>query len=357
MNSILVSLVYAARDDDEDETYLEKYIGSLTTELLDGFNPLTYIPFVKDIWSIAQGYDVERSDMSVISKLWESIESLFNEDKSGLDKVLEVAGSISSLFGIPLKNIIRDAKGMYNLTKTILSGVPTTEAGIGYAVEDAFKSSIPLWDRLHESDSKTDKLYDAIMSGDQNQINRVKATYKTEQKLETALKTALRENDSRIKRAAQARLDGNILEYARIAKEIIAEGHFSQDIVVAAINAEISAIKKAQLDPTESTDDKDEVTSIYKADDFNVAFNNGDKALALSIIDDLVKTKVANGMDETKAKSSLRSSMTSYWKPLYLEAAKSGNKAEMQRIKQILYYSGLYGSAADVVKAVKGWTK
>ena len=357
LNSILVSLVYAARDDDEDETYLEKYIGSLTTELLDGFNPLTYIPFVKDIWSIAQGYDVERSDMSVISKLWESIESLFNEDKSGLDKVLEVAGSISSLFGIPLKNIIRDAKGMYNLTKTILSGVPTTEAGIGYAVEDAFKSSIPLWDRLHESDSKTDKLYDAIMSGDQNQINRVKATYKSEQKLETALKTALRENDSRIKRAAQARLDGNILEYARIAKEIIAEGHFSQDTVVGAINAEMNAIKKAQLDPTESTDDKDEVTSIYKADDINVAFNNGDKALALSIIDDLVKTKVANGMDETKAKSSLRSSMTSYWKPLYLEAAKSGNKAEMQRIKQILFYSGLYGSAADVVKAVKGWTK
>ena len=357
LNSILVSLVYAARDDDEDETYLEKYIGSLTSELLDGFNPLTYIPFVKDIWSIAQGYDVERSDMSVISKLWESIESLFNEDKSGLDKVLEVAGSISSLFGIPLKNIIRDAKGMYSLTKTILSGVPTTEAGIGYAVEDAFKSSIPLWDRLHESDSKTDKLYDAIMSGDQNQINRVKATYKSEQKLETALKTALRENDSRIKRAAQARLDGNILEYARIAKEIIAEGHFSQDTVVGAINAEISAIKKAQLDPTESTDDKDEVTSIYKADDINVAFNNGDKALALSIIDDLVKTKVANGMDETKAKSSLRSSMTSYWKPLYLEAAKSGNKAEMQRIKQILFYSGLYGSAADVVKAVKGWTK
>ena len=357
LNSILVSLVYAARDDDEDETYLEKYIGSLTTELLDGFNPLTYIPFVKDIWSIAQGYDVERSDMSVISKLWESIESLFNEDKSGLDKVLEVTGSIASLFGIPLKNIIRDAKGMYSLTKTILSGVPTTEAGIGYAVEDAFKSSIPLWDRLHESDSKTDKLYDAIMSGDQNQINRVKATYKSEQKLETALKTALRENDSRIKRAAQARLDGNILEYARIAKEIIAEGHFSQDTVVGAINAEISAIKKAQLDPTESTDDKDEVTSIYKADDINVAFNNGDKALALSIIDDLVKTKVANGMDETKAKSSLRSSMTSYWKPLYLEAAKSGNKAEMQRIKQILFYSGLYGSAADVVKAVKGWTK
>ena len=357
LNAILVSLVYAARDDDEDETYTEKYIGSVTSELLDGFNPLTYIPFVKDIWSIAQGYDVERSDMSVVSKLWESIESLFNENKSGLDKVLEVAGSVSSLFGIPLKNIIRDAKGMYNLTNTILSGMPTTGAGIKDAIEDSFKSSIPLWDRLHESDSKSDKLYDAIMSGDQNQIDRAKAKYKSEQALETALKTALRENDSRINEAAQARLDGNISEYTRIAREIIAEGHFSQDTVVAAINAETNAIKKAQSEPTESTDDKDEATSIYKADDINAAFDNGDKALALSIIDELVEMKVANGMDEAKAKSSLRSSMTSYWKPLYIAASESGNTSEMQRIKQILYYSGLYGSAADVVKAVKNWTK
>lgn len=357
LNSILVALVYAARDDDEDETYLEKYIGSLTSELLDGFNPLTYIPFVKDIWSIAQGYDVERSDMSVVSNLWESIEGLFDENTSGLEKVTDTAGAIASLFGIPLKNILRDAKGMYNLTQTILSDTPTTGAGIGEAIEDAFKSSIPLWDRLHESDSKADRLYKAIMSGDQDHIDRVKATYKSEQAYETALKSALRENDSRIHEAAQARLDGNISEYTRIAREIIAEGHFSQDIVVAAINSEMSAIKKGESIQTESTDSKDEATSIYRADDINIAFDNGDTSLALSIIDELVEMKMANGMDEKKAKSSLRSSMTSYWKPLYKQAYASGNTAEMQRIKQILYKSGLYGSATEVIKDVNSWLK
>jgi hypothetical protein len=357
LNSILVALVYAARDDDEDETYLEKYIGSLTSELLDGFNPLTYIPFVKDIWSIAQGYDVERSDMSVVSNLWESIEGLFDENTSGLEKVTDTAGAIASLFGIPLKNILRDAKGMYNLTQTILSDTPTTGAGIGEAIEDAFKSSIPLWDRLHESDSKADRLYKAIMSGDQDHIDRVKATYKSEQAYETALKSALRANDSRIHEAAQARLDGNISEYTRIAREIIAEGHFSQDTVVAAINSEMSAIKKGESTQTESTDSKDEATSIYRADDINVAFDNGDTSLALSIIDELIEMKMANGMDEKKAKSSIRSSMTSYWKPLYKQAYASGNTAEMQRIKQILYKSGLYGSATEVIKDVNSWLK
>ena len=357
LNSILVALVYAARDDDEDETYTEKYVGSLTTELLDGFNPLTYIPFVKDAWSIAQGYDVERSDMSVVSNLWESIEGLFNEDKSGWEKVADATGAVSSLFGIPLKNLIRDAKGMYNLTETLLSGTPTTGAGLSDAIGDAFTSSIPLWDRLNESDSKTDKLYDALMSGDQNHISRIRSGYANEKAFETAMRQALRDNDSRIKEAAQARLEGDISKYTRIAKEIIREGNFSQDIVVGAINAEMNAIKRGETTEAEPTEEKDEVTSIYSGSDVNSAFDNGDFALAQEIIADLIDTKVANGMEEKNAKTSLRSSMTSYWKPLYKEAYQSGDTNEMARIRRILYSSGLYGTANEVVKTTQNWLK
>ena len=358
LNSILVSLVYAARDDDEDETYLEKYIGSLTTELIDGFNPLTYIPFVKDIWSIAQGYDVERSDMSIISDLWKTIEGLFNEDKSAWDKVTDVAGAISSIFGIPLKNVIRDAEAMYNLAETLISGTPTTGAGISDSIKDAFENSIPLWGRFNESDSKSDKLYDAIMSGDQNQIDRIKSQFKDEKAIESALRQGLRENDPRIKEAAQARFNGNMSEYTRIAKEIIAEGNFSQDTVVSAINAELTAIKNKQpSEETEEEEEKDEATSIYKASDINSAFESGDNSTALEIIQDLIDTKVANGMEEKEAKSSLRSSMTSYWKPLYKQAYQSGDTSEMYRIRQILLASGLYGNANEVVKTSQNWLR
>ena len=357
LNSILVALVYAARDDDEDETYAEKYIGSVTTELLDGFNPLTYVPFIKDIWSIAQGYDVERSDMSVVSKLWESVEGLFKEDKSGLEKVLDVTGSVSSLFGIPLKNIIRDAKGMYNLTLTLTSGTQTTGAGITEAVEDSFKSSIPLWDRLTESKSNADRLYEAILSGDKVQIERVKSRYKDENAIESAMRQALRDNDSRIKEAAQARYEGDISEYTRIAKQIIAEGKFSQDTIVAAINAELNAIKKGETVEVEENEEKDEVTSIYSSSDINSAFDNGDTDMALEIINDLIETKVANGKTEKEAKTSIRSSMTSYWKPLYKAAYQNGDTDEMYRIRTILHSSGLYGSANDVVKTVASWLK
>jgi hypothetical protein len=243
LNSMLVALVYAARDDDEDETYAEKYIGSLTTELLDGFNPLTYIPFIKDMWSIAQGYDVERSDMSVISDLWKTVEGIFNEDKSGWEKVSDVSGAVASLFGLPLKNIIRDAKGAYNLFETVLSDTPTTSAGIADSVEDAVKSSIPLWDRLHASDTKFDKLYEAIMSGDQAHIERLKGRFDDEADIDAAIRKALRENDFRIQEAAMATISGNGGKRVTIQKEIISEGHFKQDYVIEATNAEIQYVR------------------------------------------------------------------------------------------------------------------
>ena len=380
LNSILVSLVTAARDDDEDETYIEKYLESLTAELLDGFNPLTYIPIFKDIWSIAQGYDVERSDMSIWSDFIQSVDNLFSDNKSGFEKTEGVVGAVASFFGLPLKNLMRDARAMYNLASTLLSGTPTTWAGVGDAIGGAVKDTIPFYTKIKKlvgaDKSKSDNLYDAIISGDQKHIDRVKAQYKDDKAIESAIKQGLRENDSRIKEAAQARLDGDIDEYKRIAKAIIAEGHFSQDTVVAAINAEMTAIKKGEA-TEEEVDTIEKVTSIYSASDVNAAFESGDSEMALEVIDELFNTKVENYLAEarrdaekngkrfnertarqeaeTKAKSSIRSSMTSYWKPLYKEAYKSGNTAEKERIERILKTSGLYGSASEVIKTCREW--
>ena len=371
LNSLLVSLVYAARDDDEDETYLEKYLASLTTELLDGFNPLTYIPWIKDGWAVLQGFDVERADMTLITKLADSLQQMVkvlakdtdDMDKDELDEyykeinesVLSILDNISSLVGIPLKNIRRDFNAIINIGEIIGRADKATANSLGDTLSESVQNSVPVWGWLPD-EQKSDKLYGAIVSGDAVYADRIKKTYKTDEAYESAVRKALRENDSRIHEAAQARIDGDIAEYTRIAKEIIAEGYFSQDTVVGAINSEISAINKGESSG-EETEDKDEVTSIYSASDINTAFDNGDTNLALTIIDDLIETKVANGMERDKAKSSVRSSMTSYWKPLYKAAYQSGNTTEMERIRRILYSSGLYGKANEVVKTVNNWLK
>jgi len=45
--------------------------------------------------------------------------------------------------------------------------------------------------------------------------------------------------------------------------------------------------------------------------------------------------------------------MTSYWKPLY----KNASESERIRIRKILYNSGLYGNADEVIKSVNAWLK
>jgi hypothetical protein len=189
LNSILVSFVYAGRDDDEDETYWEKYIGTLTGQTLDSLNPASYIPFIKDMISIFKGYDVERSDMAVISDLWKAVENLKKDNVSPYRKVEGFAGSIGQIFGLPVKNIMRDARGIYQTINSFVNGEQTTKAGIGYAV----KSALPAWAGGGDV-SKDEQLYEAILSGDQTQIARVKGRYTDEKAVKTAMRSAVKEH-------------------------------------------------------------------------------------------------------------------------------------------------------------------
>ena len=239
LNSILVSFVYAGRDDDEDKTYVEKYVGSLTSELIDSFNPLTLIPFVKDIVSIAQGYDVERSDMAVITDLFNAWKRLSSGNLSVYRKVEGFGGTIASIFGLPLKNIMRDVRGIYNTVKSAVAGPDTT----GRGVLDAARESLPKWMGGGER-SNTDQLYAAMLSGDTGHVERLKARFKDDRAFTYAVRNGLVNNDKRITAAAEARAAGNQTEYMRLAREIVNEGHFSQDDVVRAVNYVLNSLTK-----------------------------------------------------------------------------------------------------------------
>ena len=330
LNSILVSLVYAARDDDEDETYIEKYLGSLTSELLDGFFPITYIPFAKDLWSIAQGYNVERSDMSVVSKLWQSFEELFDDKKTALDKVLDFSGSVANLFGLPLKNITRDAKAAYNTFAKALSIEYTTKAGVIDSAEDALRNAVPLLGRFYKEDTKAQKLYDAILGGDATEIRRARSQFKDQKAIDTALRKALRENDPRIKKAAQARIDGDMTLYKKIALEIKAEGYFSQDNIVGAINSEINELTKKEASGESKSVPQFTTSDLYKA------AANGDYADVEVVKEYLIQSG--------KTESQIASSLNSYIKDAY----EKGEISESKAISIMTSYGGKDYDEADL---------
>ena len=139
VTSMLQALAAAMKDEDEDESYLEKYIEALVGNLLDGFNPLTYFPFIRDIYSVVNGYDVERTDMSLFEDIVQAIRKLSDEDLSGYRKGAEVVGAVCNLFGIPLKNIEQDMRGIWNTGKLFLdkeSKAKTTGDGILQAMRE-----------------------------------------------------------------------------------------------------------------------------------------------------------------------------------------------------------------------------
>jgi hypothetical protein len=339
-NNVLKAIVYAMRDDDEDETYIEKYIAAVTGGLIDDFLPINYIPFVRDVWSKIRGFDVERPDMAIItdaidaykaiSKLKEkdtenmTEEQLIEFDKKLTDATWDMVGTVAAFFGIPVKNVYREIEGIINQIKIASKNAGmTTPDSIWDKVKEEIANTIPFL----EKETKTDKLYNAIVSGDAKYIERIKGTYKTVDSYQSAVRKALRENDPRIHEAAQARIDGNTEEYKRIFREIKNEGNFSFDDIMSAINSEESKIRKG-TEPEKATSD-------YTANGYVEAIAMGNTADATAMREDIIATKVANGKTREQAEKEFNSSVATSIGEAYF----SGLLDEQQAEKMLVEYA------------------
>jgi hypothetical protein len=84
------------------------------------------------------------------------------------------------------------------------------------------------------------------------------------------------------------------------------------------------------------------------------AWENGHYDTAKRKMNALIKEKMDNGKTEKDAKSAVKSSMTSYLKPLYIKAYRAKDNKEMDRVRKILVECGLYD---DVAKTLATWVK
>ena len=326
LNNVLVSLVYAGRDDDEDETFLEKYMQSFVSGMLDDVNPITYYPFLKDMWSVLQGYDVERTDVSLFSELADSMKDIvkaYNTENGDVAGAWwDIAGSASNLRGIPMQNIRREISAAVNFYKTLskdFGGRATTKRSMGDALEASIRDTLPIIGWL-PGDTKADNLYDAIIRGDTVYVDRLKSSYKTKDSYHSAVRKALRENDPRIKEAAVAGFNGDPSERVRIAKLIVADG-FDQDDVVAAINAEVN-----EMEPDEPKGDSKK-KGYYTAEDFATEIANGDQASANAAKDDIIQTAVKNGKTQKEAEEEFASSAKTAFRKMFVAGTLDESKA------------------------------
>lgn len=164
LNAMLKSIVTAARKDDDKRTYLEKYIGDVAGNFTGDMNPLTLVPVARDVVSIFDGYDVERSDISLISDLKYGLDVLRNDDKSVADKIQYFGGSIAALFGVPLKNVMRDFQSVMR----VIASAPLRETSgrdIKYTVLEELPGimGFEVWDDT--SSAYYQRIADAMAAG------------------------------------------------------------------------------------------------------------------------------------------------------------------------------------------------
>lgn len=359
--SAAAAFISAGRDDDDYKTFWEKYLETFGGDILDSVNPLSSIPFMSELLNRVRGSDYDTPEF--YEQAVENTQSLLDyiykcfsgETDFDFIKFLDkLSKSVSTLTGIPFSNVLREAR-------TIWNNMPFVERDHKSRTSDYY---------VTKDSALYDDLLSAMEKGDQDAIDRVKdeliARGKSQKQLNSGLKSVLKEKyEDEVADAAEARQEGNTSRYEQLVNALSKKTGMNVTLVAEAVE---SVRKKAY-----ESDSGDEESDIGKAEekkphlysmaDANRALESNNLSSAQKIIDQEYAYKVdeylAKGEKqkdaEEKAKSSVRSSITCYWKPLYRAAYKSNNTAEIKRIRELIYATGLYGSKGNVASTVKNW--
>ena len=252
VNAMAQSIIDAMRDDDEDKKYWQRFwvafVGQDGTEetildrfahfaagsnVADNLNPVTQVPYAKDVLSMLQGYHVTRTDTEVLGDVADAAK-LFVKSADGQDQktriyaVKSLAAATAKLFGLPVANLTRDIwAGVRSLA------VETGNIPLQYEMEKAIYN-------LGYGENKgryLDILYRALEQGDMDSYAHIRADLMDRmgldgQKIDSGLTSRYKEHLEQDKNYAlpQQRMD---LIGAREREETEKEETFGEDDLTA----------------------------------------------------------------------------------------------------------------------------
>lgn len=178
----------------------------LDANALSSLNPLTMIPYIKDVLSMVQGYDVKRTDMQSMEKLMQvgtNVGNLINGKNklSGWGWARQIATAVDSVTGQSFANALRDGYSFANLILKAIGLDPISEKTEVASISIAY-----------------DNLYDALLDGNARKQARVSEKLgKTQKEIDTAMAGKFADSkDDRVIAAYEAKQAGHASEYARI---------------------------------------------------------------------------------------------------------------------------------------------
>ena len=383
MTNIARALWYATRDDDDDEAYVEKFLESFSEGFFNDLLPVNYLPIIKDMYSVLQGYTSKNTVTAPLTDFVSSFKKVTDKifsGTAGINDYLNALGTLADLTGIPLKNLVRDGRAIVNMIGLATDEVEPNATAMRKSFWSGMVSAIPALGLFGGSENRTDALYGAVMVGDAQYYARLvnshkengEKRYPDQKSLNTALKKGLRDNDKRIAEAAAARNAGDFSTYSRIVNEIVGEKHFNKALVVDAIAAEAKALTTSAETPVEDTApaEADSTltglsansgnTGIYASRDISTAVQaftsgSGDEDTLLNIVDELIEDKVSEGMTLSKAKASVKASTTTALKAAYKTAYAARDRDTMKQIRELMRKTKLYGGTTEVKATADKW--
>lgn len=353
------SAVSAGRDDDDYQTYGEKYGNAFLSDLADSVNPFASIPFVSGIVDKLTGNDYDTP--SFYEQLGESVSDFIEygskfftgeKDMSEFEPAKAVkllANVISYATGIPVSNIYREFRMAWNTFSDRDHKLRTSDYYI----------------------TKDSALYDDLLSAmekkDQKAIARIEeeltARGKSQDQLDSGLKSVLKERyEDEAAEAAKARQEGDTSRYERLVNALAGKTGMNVTLVAQAVE---SVRKKTyeENDGEESGIGKAEEKKrrLYSMADANRALEANKLSSAQKIIDQEYAYKVdeylAKGEKqknaEEKARSSIKASITAEWKGRFLAA----DLTERSKIRSMLHSVTVGGKKIYTNDDMARWLK
>lgn len=318
LNSLLKSLVGAARDDDDENAkYWERYVKYLTGDFIDNLNPFNYIPLVKDGWSTLLGFTVGRSDLAIADDAVDLINLILKDDKSGWAIAEASVKFLSGISGTGVSNIWRDVEAAFNTYNSRDNSF--RDGWFINALKEGSVDTVPFLDKILPTPAE--KLYLLAVDGDTAGISKQRKYMhdyrgKDDKQIDSAFRSEVK----------KAYLDGDISNEKAI--ELITE-YGGQDA-----NKAYMTVEEWKYESAGNGD----FTKMVKVTD---AIDAGDdKALK-----DATKELIEHGGYDTPkdAAQNIASGITRTYKPLYVAAS----PAERKKMKPMLLdaYATVYSTA------------
>ena len=331
LNAILKTIITALRHDDDETNYFEVYLSELPQNFIEDIIIVNSLPVVKDLISIAQGYDVSRSDMTLFSNVWNAAKAVTKEGHTPTwDELFALFGSITAFTGIPLNNVMKDLTAVVKTVTGLTKSPDFSWQVLGQTIAEAFSG---------EKDDSV-KLYRAILNENQEIVERyldiddkkvkeyVKQGYSeadalkkvmdnAESSFHTKVKKGLVSEDIRIEEAAQALLASDTEGYEALIEELVSCG-FDRNDVKGAVDMFVSSMQEKTYSGSETKD-----KPLYSYDDLFRAIDSKNMTAA---------KKIFNSLTEGVSKETVQSNLKSEYADDIYKAIVRGNSPETKRL-------------------------